>query len=477
MTQTPTEPGLGPDPLAFDLVVIGGGSGGVRAARIAAQHGARVALVEEYRLGGTCVIRGCVPKKLMVYASRFAQEFAEAEGFGWSVGPTRFDWPTLKARRDQEVARLEGVYRSNLVGAGVTLFEGRAVMQDAHRVRLADGRLLQATTVLIATGARPEAGADIPGAELAIDSNGFFELEQLPRRVVVQGAGYIALELACLLRLLGAEVTVLVRGPRILRGFDDAMCAHLQQELLATGLQFAFGRELASLSRSPANAQATGAGDSALQLVLDNGQTLVADCVLRAVGRSPNTAGLGLEAVGVQLDAKGAVQVDAQSRSSVAHIYAVGDVTNRVNLTPMAIREGHAFADSVFGKQLRTVDHTLVPSAVFTTPEAAMVGLTEAQALIQYPQLDVYRSTFRPMKATLSGHGARVFMQLLVDRASDRVLGFQMVGPDSGELVQLVAVTLQLGATKAAFDATLAVHPTAAEELVTMRTPAVRHNF
>jgi glutathione reductase (NADPH) len=451
----------------FDLVVMGGGSGGVRAARIAASHGARVALVEEYRMGGTCVIRGCVPKKLMVYASRFAQEFEEAKGFGWTVGETSFDWSTLKARRDTEVARLESLYRTNLQNAGVSIFDSRAVLQDPHTLRLTDGRSVRGNTLLIATGARPDDGPDFPGAELAIDSNGFFELEQLPRRVVVQGAGYIALELACVLHLLGAEVTLVVRGEQILRGFDDELRAHLCDELAATGLQFRFGRQITAIARK----------GEALQVTLDNGQALEADCVLRAVGRRPNTAGLGLEAAGVRLDAKGAVTVDDASRTSVAHIYAVGDVTNRVNLTPMAIREGHAFADTVFGKIPRTVDHQLIPSAVFTTPEAGVVGLTEAQALQSHPQLDVYRTTFRPMKATLSGHASRIFMKLLVDRVTDRVLGFHMVGPDSGEMAQLVGITLQLAATKAAFDATLAVHPTAAEELVTLRTPAVRHNF
>ncbi|NVO06609.1 MAG: glutathione-disulfide reductase [Rhodoferax sp.] len=451
----------------FDLVVVGGGSGGVRAARIAAGHGARVALVEEYRMGGTCVIRGCVPKKLMVYASRFAQEFEEAAGFGWTLGARHFDWPTLKANRDREVARLEAVYRSNLQSAGVTVFDNRGVLQDAHSVLLSDGRSLRGETILLATGARPDDGPDFPGAELAIDSNGFFELQQLPRRVVVQGAGYIALELACVLRLLGAEVTLVVRGEQILRGFDDELRAHLAAELAATGMQFLFGRQIQAIARHGA----------ALQVVLDNGQKLDADCVLRAVGRRPNTAGLGLESAGVRLDAKGAVTVDAASCSSVPHIYAVGDVTNRVNLTPMAIREGHAFADTLFGKTPRTVDHRLVPTAVFTTPEAGVVGLTEAQALQDHPHLDVYRTTFRPMKATLSGHASRVFMKLLVDRDTDRVLGCHMVGPDSGEMVQLLGVTLQLAATKAAFDATLAVHPTAAEELVTLRTPAVRHNF
>jgi len=451
----------------WDLIVIGGGSGGVRAARIAASHGARVALVEEYRMGGTCVIRGCVPKKLMVYASRFAQEFEEAAGFGWTVGETTFDWHALKANRDREVARLEGIYRSNLVSAGVTLFDSRAVLQGPHSVRLADGTVLEANTVLIATGATPDAGPGIPGHELAIDSNGFFELDALPRRVVVQGGGYIALELACVLQRLGAEVTVVVRGAQILRGFDDELCAHLAQELSASGVQLRLGQQLSAIRKH----------GTALEVTLDNGQVLQADCVLRATGRRPNTRGLGLVEAGVALDAAGAVVVDAYSQTSAPGVYAVGDVTDRVNLTPMAIREGHAFADTVFGKHPRTVDHSLVPSAVFTTPEAGTVGLTEAQALQTHPHLDVYRSTFRPMKATLSGHTSKVFLKLLVDRDTDRVLGFHAVGPDTGEMAQLVGITLQLGATKTAFDATLAVHPTAAEELVTMRQPAVRHNL
>ena len=456
--------------MQFDLVVIGGGSGGVRAARIAASHGARVALAEEYRMGGTCVIRGCVPKKLMVYASRFAQEFDEAAGYGWTLGGRSFDWAQLKARRDAEVARLEAIYRSNLVKAGVTLFDARAVVQDAHSVRLSDGTVLGAGTILVATGGWPDAGPHFPGQELAIDSNGFFDLDHLPRRVVVQGAGYIALELACVFRLLGSDVTVVVRSPQILRGFDEEMRRHLAQELANLGIRFLHGRSISRIEKS----------DNAVRVVTDHAghaEVWDADCVLRAVGRKPNTQGLGLEALGVGLDAAGAVVVDAHSRSTVPSIYAVGDVTNRVNLTPMAIREGHAFADSVFGKTPRVVDHTLVPSAVFTTPEVGTVGLTEEQALQQYPQLDVYRSAFRPMKSTLSGHGSKVFLKLLVDRTTDRVLGFHAVGPDTGEMAQLVGITLQLGATKAAFDATLAVHPTAAEELVTMREPTVRHNF
>jgi len=451
----------------FDLVVVGGGSGGVRAARIAAGHGARVALVEEYRLGGTCVIRGCVPKKLMVYAARFAQEFEEAQGFGWSLEAAHFDWPTLKARRDAEVARLEAVYRANLLAAGVQIFAGRARCVDAHTVEIDGGQQLRASHLLIATGAQAAAGPPIAGQELAIDSNGFFDLAQRPQRVLVQGAGYIALELASVLQLLGAQVDVVVRGDALLRGFDADVQSSLLQALQAQGLRFHFHRNLHAIARTAGGLEAT----------LDNGSALATDCVLRAVGRKPNSSGLGLEALGIALDAQGAIPVDAYSATCVPSVFAVGDVTNRVNLTPMAIREGHAFADTVFGNTPIAVDHALVPTAVFTTPEIGVVGLTEAQALAQHPHLDVYRAQFRPMKATLSGHTGKMLLKLLVDRDTDRVLGFHSLGPDTGEMAQLMGVALQLKATKAALDATLAVHPTAAEELVTMRKPTLRHNF
>ena len=451
----------------FDLVVIGGGSGGVRAARIAANHGAKVALIEEYRLGGTCVIRGCVPKKLMVYASRFAQELEEMRGFGWQADNARFDWATLRQRRDAEVARLEAVYRTNLLAAGVTLLEGRARCEDAHSVSLTNGTQLSAAHILIATGAKPAAGPDIPGHELAIDSNGFFDLQTRPERVVVQGAGYIALELACVLQLLGSQVHVVVRGDALLRGFDADVQTHLLHALQEQGLKFHFSRHVTEIAKA----------DDGLQVRLDDGTRLPADCVLRALGRLPNSAGLGLEQLGIKLDAQGAIPVDAYAATALANVYAVGDVTNRVNLTPMAIREGHAFADTVFGKTPRMVDHTLVPTAVFTTPEIGVVGMTEAQALAAHPHLDVYRSAFRPMKSTLSGHPGKMLLKLLVDRDTDRVLGFHSVGPDTGEMAQLMGVALQMGTTKTAMDATLAVHPTATEELVTMRTPSVRHNI
>ncbi|BDT74313.1 glutathione amide reductase (plasmid) [Comamonadaceae bacterium OS-4] len=451
----------------FDLIVIGGGSGGVRAARIAAGHGAKVALIEEYRLGGTCVIRGCVPKKLMVYASRFAQDFEESHGFGWKIDSARFDWAALKTRRDTEVARLETVYRTNLLSAGVTIFEGRAHFIDAHSVEITGGRRLRAAYLLVATGAQPAQGPQIHGYEMAIDSNGFFDLASLPQRAVVQGAGYIALELACVLQLLGTQVDVVVRGDALLRGFDADVQSHLLDELMALGLRFHFHRKLNHIAKT----------SEGLGVTLDDGTALQGDMVLRALGRKPNTQGLGLEALGLELDVHGAIAVDAYSATALKNIYAVGDVTNRVNLTPMAIREGHAFADTVFGNTPRKVDHSLVPTAVFTTPEIGVVGLTEAQALETHPRLDVYLTQFRPMKATLSGHHSKMLLKLLVDRDTDQVLGFHSVGPDTGEMAQIMGVALQMKATKAALDATLAVHPTAAEELVTMRTPSVRHNF
>lgn len=455
-----------------DLFVIGGGSGGVRAARVAAGYGARVALAESYRLGGTCVIRGCVPKKLMVLASRFAQAFDDSAGFGWTLSePPRFDWAGLKRRVDAEVARLEGVYRSSLEGAGVELHADRALIEDPHTVRLQrSGKRFRARHILVATGATPEAGPPIPGAALAASSNEVFQWPAQPRRVLVQGAGYIALEFACLLRRLGSEVTVVLRGERVLRGFDDEVRAHLQAQLEAQGVRFLAGRSLAAIEQR---------GDS-LDALLDDGRQMEVDAVLRALGRLPNTAGLGLEAAGVALGPHGAVPVDSSGTTRVPSLHAVGDVTDRVQLTPAAIREGQAWADRLFGGIDRTrLSHLgldgLVPSAVFTTPEVGSVGLTEAQALQRHPDIDIYRSDFRPIKATLAGGGERTLMKLVVHRASGRVLGVHVVGAEAAELIQLAGVALTLGATKDDLDATLAVHPTAAEELVTMRLPARRH--
>lgn len=451
----------------YDLVVIGGGSGGVRAARIASQHGAKVALVEEYRMGGTCVIRGCVPKKLMVYASRFPLEFEEARGFGWTLGPTEFDWGALKENRDREVARLESIYRANLEKAGVHVFQGSARLVDQNRVAVGDDLALTGRIILVATGAQPISDDQLTGHELCIDSNQFFLLDHQPKRVVVQGAGYIALELACVLSNLGSDVHVVYRGEKILRGFDAEVQDQLQAELVQAGLHLHPRRKIVRVEKR----------DGGLGVSFDDGKIIEVDAVLKAIGRKPRTEGLGLERVGIRLDVQGAVPVDTLSRTVISNIYAVGDVTNRVNLTPMAIREGHAFADTVFGGREVTVDHSLVPTAVFTTPELGTVGLTEEEALRMFPELDVYTTHFRPMKATLSGHHSKMFMKLLVDRRSDRVLGFHAIGPDTGEMAQLMGVALQLKATKASLDATLAVHPTAGEEIVTMRQPRRQHNF
>ena len=455
-----------------DLFVIGGGSGGVRAARVAAQHGARVALAEEYRVGGTCVIRGCVPKKLMVLGSRFAQAFVDAAGFGWSTASApALSWPELMRRVRAEVTRLEGVYTANLHRAGVALHAGRAVLCDAHTVQLvATGECFRAGRILIAAGAAPLMAPDIPGGELASSSNELFDWPEQPKRLLVQGAGYIALEFACLFRRLGSEVSVVLRGDQVLRGFDDEVRTHLQAQLAGQGIRFVTGAALASIER----------GGGGLLARLDKGEAIAADAVLRALGRRPNSAGLGLEAAGVALDGAGAVIVDTAGQTSVPHIHAVGDVTDRVQLTPAAIREGQAYADAVFGAINSTrLSHlgaqAIVPSAVFTTPEVGSVGMTEAQALELHGDIDIYSTNFKPMKAAFSGSEERMLMKLVVHRASGRVLGCHIVGSEAGEMIQLVGVALTLGAAKADLDATLAVHPTAAEELVTMRTPTRRH--
>jgi glutathione reductase (NADPH) len=456
-----------------DLFVIGGGSAGVRAARVAARHGARVALAEEYRVGGTCVIRGCVPKKLLVLGSRFAQAFGDAAGYGWTLpGAPEFAWPVLMRRVHAEVTRLEGVYTNNLLQDGVVLHAERAQLVDAHTVRLmASGEHYRARQILIATGAQPSSLPDIPGAALAASSNDLFLWPALPRRVVVQGAGYVALEFACLLNRLGSEVTLVLRGDKVLRGFDDDVRDLLQVQLAGQGVRFVAGAGLAAIQQR---------GDG-LAVDLDNGRTLAADAVLRALGRRPSTSGLGLEAVGVALDAGGAVRVDVDGRTSVPHIHAVGDVTDRVQLTPAAIREGQAYADQVFGGIAPRLVHLgaqgLVPSAVFTTPEVGAVGMTETEALAAHPDIDIYSTLFRSMKAAFAGSHERTLMKLVVQRATGRVLGCHIVGAEAAEMIQLVGVALTLGATKADLDATLAVHPTAAEELVTMRVPTRRHGL
>ena len=449
-----------------DLFVIGAGSGGVRAARIASGHGARVMIAEEYRVGGTCVIRGCVPKKLLVYASRFAGEFEDAAGYGWTVPERSFDWPTLIANKDREIARLEAAYTTNLERAKVAIVKSRAEIVDRNTVRLlSTGETVRAGRILIATGAAPHLGADIGGLEHVISSNEAFHLTEFPKRILIQGGGYIALEFATIFNGLGSEVTVVYRGENILRGFDDDVRTHLRGELEKRGIRIICKRIVEAVAKV----------DHGLCVELSDHEDIVVDRVMFATGRKANIAGLGLEAAGVEIAQSGGIAVDRYSQTSVPNIYAVGDVTNRINLTPVAIREGHAFADSVFGGRPVAVDHADVATAVFTEPEVGVVGLGEAAACRQWPKVDIYKSVFRPMKATLAGRDTRMFMKLVVDGMSDRLLGCHIVGPDAGELAQLVAVAIKMKATKADLDATMAVHPTAAEELVTMREKAYSH--
>lgn len=446
-----------------DLFVIGAGSGGTRAARIAAGHGARVMIAEEDRIGGTCVIRGCVPKKLFVYASRFAEDVEDAAGFGWTVPTPSFDWPTLRDAVANEVSRLSGLYRKGLNGAGVTIREERATVVDAHTVRLASsGETIRARHILVATGGWPAFDPPIPGGELGISSNEIFHLPSLPKRMLVVGGGYIALEFASLFVRLGVEVTVLHRGDNVLRGFDEDIRNRLRDALDHAGIRFRLG---CTVERIELLADGTRRAHCA------SGDPIDADVVLVATGRRPNTRGLGLAEAGVALGPVGEVLVDADSASSVPSIHAVGDVTNRVNLTPVAIREGHAFADSTFGGKPWRMDHGMIASAVFTTPEIGTVGLSEVQAAAAGHELRIFESAFRPMKATISGRNERVYMKLVVDAKSDKVLGVHILGHDAGEIIQAVAIAVTMGATKADFDRTIALHPSAAEELVTMRTP------
>jgi glutathione reductase (NADPH) len=444
-----------------DLFVIGGGSGGVRAARIAGNYGARVMLAEEYRVGGTCVIRGCVPKKLLVYASRFSHEFADAAGYGWTLPEPKFDWPTLIASKDREITRLEAAYVANLMRSSVEIVRSRAVLEDAHTVRLlADNRRIRARHILIATGGWPSMGNGIAGIEHVISSNEALDLKELPRRILIQGGGYIAVEFACIFAGLGSEVTLVYRGDNILRGFDDDIREHLRTEMERRGIRVICKRIVEAIEKV----------DHGLCVELSDHDDIVVDQVMFAIGRRPNVSGLGLELAGVKLDAKGAIAVDDYSRTSVPHIYAVGDVTDRIALTPVAIREGHAFADTVFGGKPTKVDHTNVPTAVFSEPELGVIGLTETQARERFQRVDVYKSSLRPMKVAFIGGQARMLMKIIVDAATDRVVGCHIAGPDAGELIQVLGIAIKMGATKADFDATMAVHPTVAEELVTMRT-------
>jgi glutathione reductase (NADPH) len=446
-----------------DLLVVGAGSGGVRAARIAAGYGARVLIAEEYRVGGTCVIRGCVPKKMLVYAARYADDFADAEGYGWSLPKPVFDWTRLIANKDRDIARLELAYTTNLERSGVAIVRARAVLEDAHTVRLATDERVHAKHILIATGGVPWNGPDIPGIEHAISSNEAFHLDQLPKRILIQGGGYIAVEFAGIFNGLGSEVTLVYRGENILRGFDDDLRAHLHAEMENRGIKIVCGQVVKSIQRSQDTFSARLSDDSAIEV----------DKVMFAIGRWPNVAGLGLEEAGVHFTRNRGIAVDPFSRSSAPNIYAVGDVTNRVNLTPVAIREGHAFADTVFGNKPTRVDHADVPTAVFSEPEVGVIGLTEAQACERLAKVDIYKTFFRPMKMSLAGRDTRAFFKLVVDGTTDQVVGCHIVGPDAGELIQVVGIAVKMKATKADFDAVMAVHPTAAEELVTMREKAL----
>ncbi len=449
-----------------DLFVIGGGSGGVRAARIAAGHGARVTIAEEYRMGGTCVIRGCVPKKLLVYASHIHHEIEDAAGFGWTIPSATFDWPTLIANKDKEIARLEAAYTANVEKSGARIVKTRAVFEDAHTLRLGTGETVRSKYVLIATGGAPNHGAAIPGIEHVISSNEAFHLPALPKRIVIQGGGYIALEFACIFAGFGSDVTLVYRGENILRGFDEDVRTHLRSEMEREGITILTGCTVDKVDKH---------GEE-FTTHLSNGSSIASDRVMFAIGRHPAVANLGLEKIGVAINPRnGGIAVDHFSRTSVPHIYAIGDVTHRLNLTPVAIREGHAFADTVFGKRPVEVDHQNIPTAVFSQPEVGTVGLTETQACAQFSRVDIYKATFKPMKATMSGRDTRMLMKLVVDATTDRVVGAHIVGDGAAEMVQLLGIAVKMKATKADFDATMALHPTAAEELVTMRTPTARH--
>ena len=447
---------------AFDLFIIGAGSGGVRAARMAAQRGARVAVAEDAALGGTCVNVGCIPKKLYSFAAHYAESFEEAHGFGWSVVAPSFDWETLKANRRVEISRLNGVYGQLMTGAGVVLMRGRARVVGPNEVEV-DGVRHRAERIVVATGGWPMP-ADVPGGERAISSNEIFDLARFPARLAVVGGGYIASEFASIFNGLGARVTQLYRGEQILRGFDRDIRRHVAAEMIKKGVDIRVGAKVRALEAD---------ADGATRIVLGDGSTVVADAVLYATGRAPNTGGLGLEAVGVKLDVNGAVLVDDRYCTNVPSIYAVGDVIDRVQLTPVALAEAMALVDDLFGGAERHVDYLHIPTAVFTHPNIGTIGLSEEDARGRFERIRVYRSEFKPLRHTLSGSSERTMMKLVVDDANDRVVGLHMVGADAGETIQGFAVALKAGATKAIFDATLGIHPTAAEEFVTMREPVM----
>src|ERR1700730_3168306 len=449
-----------------DLFVIGGGSGGVRAARIAAGHGARVMVAEEYRMGGTCVIRGCVPKKLFVLGSHIHQEIEDAAGFGWTIPQVAFDWRTLVANKDKEIARLEAIYTTNVEKSGARIVKTRAVLEDAHTLRLMTGETVKAKHVLIAAGSAPNHGPAIPGIEHVISSDQAFHLPELPKRIVIQGGGYIALEFACIFAGFGSDVTVIYRGDNILRGFDEDVRAHVRAEMEKQGITILTGCTVSKIDRH----------GKEFTSHLSSGSSIASDLVMFAIGRHPNVANLGLENAGVAINPNnGGIAVDGWVRACGLEHFAIGDVTHRITLTPVAIREGHAFADTVFGKRPVQVDHTNIPTAVFSQPEVGTVGLTEGQARAQFSHVDIYKTDFRPIKSTMSGRDTRILMKLVVDGTTDRLLGCHIVGDTAAEIIQAVAIAVKMKAIKADFDATIALHPTAAEELVTMRTPTARH--
>lgn len=443
----------------FDLFVIGGGSGGVRAARIAAEHGARVALAEEYRMGGTCVIRGCVPKKLMVYASGYPDQIRDAQQYGWDTRIGGFDWAAFRGKLDAELDRLENAYTSNLARSGATIYAARATLTDPHTVALSDGQRVTASHILIATGGWPFV-PEFPGSEHVMTSNDVFKLDERPDSLLVVGGGYIACEFAGVFNGLGTKVTQFYRGAQILRGFDEEARGHIADAMQARGVELHLGCNVMEIEPV----------DGGYRVKATNGMEAVYDKVLYATGRKPNSAGLGLEEIGVEMGRNGEILVDDYSQTNIPSIYAVGDVTDRVNLTPVAIREGHAFADTVFGGTPRKADHDLIPSAVFTQPELGTVGLSEEEARDKGP-IEIYAAAFRPMQTLFAGHDERVLMKLVVCADTRRVLGVHLVGDHAGELIQMVGIAVKMGATKEDFDRTMAVHPTMAEELVTMKTP------
>jgi glutathione reductase (NADPH) len=443
----------------YDLFVIGAGSGGVRAARVSAAHGARVAIAEEHKVGGTCVIRGCVPKKLLVYGAHFAEDLDDAAMFGWDVPVKRFDWPVLRDNVLCEVSRLEAAYKDTLSNHDVTIFPERAELAGPNAVRLASGRVITAGTILIAVGARPLL-PEIEGIEHAITSNEAFHLETLPKRVVIVGGGYIANEFAGVFHQFGSQVTIVNRSDVLLRGYDQQVVDRLMQISVKKGIDFRFN---ASFQRIEQNE------DGTLQLTMTGCDDMQADAVMFAIGRRPNVEGLGCETVGIELGERNQIKVGEDNRTSVPSIYAVGDVTDRVQLTPVAIREGHAFADTVFGNNPRTVDYGCIPSAVFSHPPLAAVGLTEGQARNRLGSVKVYTSDFRPMKNVLAGRNERSLYKLVVDGETDRIVGLHMIGPDTPEIMQAAAIAVRARLKKSDFDAVVALHPTMAEELVLMR--------